>query len=233
MHMSAIGIDIMSSRQRLYAFFGNSLLGAMTEETSIGLDPEFWEALVGGSLNGEYDTGLENMIEAVMALSRYDRAKAVQMVAVDYTRLFVGPGKPAVPIWETLYKNETSYTFGRQTLEVKQVLHSQGLRLSGQSNQLEDHMGIELLLLSEMSRQTIDSCAAEGLIREQIAFIDEHPLSWVKPLRDCVRRAERTGYYSALLTIIAGYLQYDISVLRELSSSSHGISSPSSLTISK
>lgn len=43
--------------------------------------------------------------------------------------------------------------FGEPTFQMREVLRSLGLEVAGPSNQYEDHLGLELLCLSEMCRR--------------------------------------------------------------------------------
>lgn len=218
-----------------YAFLGNSLLRPMSQTADVGLDPEFWGAFP--------DFGDEHVAEAADALGLWagslgvGREKNVTNVSVEYTALFVGPPSPAAPPWETMNRREgASVGFGEATFQMREVLRSLGLEAAGPSNQYEDHLGIELLCLSEMCRRRAWACdmatvASEvaareadaspdkgALVRELsdeevAAFIDDHPLGWIEALEAKVQDAYPDGYFAHVLTLARALLAYHRSQL--------------------
>ena len=222
-----------------YAFLGNSLLRPMRQTADAGLDPEFWAAFP--------DFGSEDMAHAVdsMALWAEDRAgsehektrdEVLTDVSVEYTQLFVGPPTPAAPPWETFNRREgVTVGFGEPTFQMREVLRGLGLEAAGPSNQYEDHLGIELLCLSEMCRRRawaldLAATAREAAAREAeaadtaaltrelsddevAAFIDGHPLGWIDTLEAKVEATYPDGYFVHLLTLTRALLAHHRSQL--------------------
>ncbi|WP_080799196.1 TorD/DmsD family molecular chaperone [Arabiibacter massiliensis] len=184
-----------------YAFIGNSLLKPMTQTPTVGLDPAFWEG---------FPTFDEGIAEAVAGCLRYaeaaaERAEAggdeAQRCAVEFTRLFVGPPKPAAAPWETMHRGQdVTVGFGQPTFEMRQLLREAGLEVKNENNQYEDHMGIELLLLSTLCARQDAEPDAEGA-RKIAEFIDAHPLAWVGKLHARVAEEAPEGYFAALLAL--------------------------------
>lgn len=139
----------------VYGFVGNSLLKPMTMTATVGLDPAFWAEFPA------FDD--ENVAAAVAVCAHYaegaQRTSAtgenpVERCAVEYTRLFVGPPSPASPPWETMHRTQgATVGFGQATFEMRELLRSAELELRNENNQYEDHLGIELLYLSELCRR--------------------------------------------------------------------------------
>lgn len=124
------------------AFCGNSLLAPITQTANVGLDPAFWEAFP--------TFGDEGVARAVQSCAMWAAAfgrrcesadqDAVTRCAVEYTRLFVGPPRPAAAPWETAYRAaaagvETSVGFGQATFEMRELLREAGLGLSNENHQ--------------------------------------------------------------------------------------------------
>lgn len=182
-----------------YAFIGNSLLKPMTQTATVGLDPEFWKAFPSFE-----DAKVRAALAVCEAYAAAACAKGEQLaltdVAVEYTRLFVGPPSPAAAPWETMYRaGGTSVGFGEATFRMRQLLREHGLELSNENHQYEDHMGIELLLLSELCRMQ-DAPAAQS-------FIAEHPLAWIDAFASKVSESSSQGYYAALLALARALLE--------------------------
>lgn len=213
-----------------YAFLGNSLLRPMTQTADVGLDPDFWAAFP--------DFGDEGVAHAIdsMALWAEGRAgrgreKVATDVSVEYAALFVGPPSPAAPPWETFNRREgVTVGFGEPTFQMREVLRGLGLEAAGPSNQYDDHLGIELLCLSEMCRRrawALDLAATvrEAAVREAeagdsaavvrelsddevAAFIVDHPLGWIDVLEAKVETAYPDGYFVHLLTLARALLEH-------------------------
>lgn len=174
-----------------FAFLGNSLLSSMGRSSSIGLDPGFWS---------EFPSfGRDGIATAAKECESFAQGGASnQSVDVEFAKLFVGPPKPAAAPWETFYrKGDAGIGFGQATHEMRALLKEHGLELSGDSNQYADHMGIELLLLSELLRRDEAEAAA---------FAASHPAAWVDSFRSAVSAACPDGYYVRLLTLVSELL---------------------------
>ena len=183
-----------------YAFIGNSLLKPMTMTSTVGLDPAFWASFP------TFDDAA--VAEVVAACARYAeeaarRAEAgedePQRVAVEYTKLFVGPPSPAAAPWETMYRGQdVTVGFGQATFEMRELLRAAGLEVRNENNQYEDHMGIELLYLSELCRCAVKGENCENQLR---SFIAKHPLSWIDAFLDRIEGVFPEGYFSGLVRL--------------------------------
>ena len=193
------------------AFCGNSLLAPMTQRTGVGLDPAFWESFPLFDDQGVADAVQGCAAWAAECERRCDAAGqgAVERCAVEYTRLFVGPPHPVAAPWESAHRaaadgSDPTVGFGRATFEMRELLRKVGLQLCNENRQYEDHMGIELLLLSELCRR---AAAGDALAAAQAsAFAVDHPAAWVEGLRSAVTETVPNGYYVGLLGVAAALL---------------------------
>lgn len=211
---SMTGEEWMVASQ-LYAFLGNSLLSPMSRTESVGLDPAFWREL-GGLLDGALTDSAESLASwAERASADAARFETVQRVSVEFTKLFVGPPKPAAAPWESANGPVDSHVgFGEATFAMRERLRALGLELCNENNQYEDHVGIELLYLSELCRRASEepsgaACDAAAPDAEEIAsFIREHPLAWVPRLREKVAASQPEGYFIRLLDVVLALLKW-------------------------
>lgn len=211
---SMTGEEWMVASQ-LYAFLGNSLLSPMSRTESVGLDPAFWREL-GGLLDGALADSAESLASwAKRASADAARSEVVQRVSVEFTKLFVGPPKPAAAPWESANGPVDSHVgFGEATFAMRERLRALGLELCNENNQYEDHVGIELLYLSELCRRASEepsgaACDAAAPDAEEIAsFIREHPLAWVPRLCEKVAASQPEGYFIRLLDVVLALLKW-------------------------
>lgn len=183
-----------------FAFLGNSLLKPMSQTSQVGLDVAFWEAFP----TFESDAVCEAVDElGDFAKSMEDRDDSVTQLSVEFTRLFVGPPKPAAMPWESYYQGENVTSgFGAATFAMQDQLRAHGLQVGGDSNQLADHIGIELLLLSEICRKADNS----DLWEEAKRFATAHPKQWVDAFAMRVASAEPCGYFVRLVALAKALL---------------------------
>lgn len=160
----------LTQLSQMYAFVGNSLLKPMNQTEKTGLDPAFWAALPDFE-NEAVDEALDDLYGfAEDAQDRIARGEdPATDVAVEHTKLFVGPPKPAAAPWETYYPEvpegvdapEPTSGFGEPTFQMKDLLRKAGLELSNENHQFEDHLGIELLYASVLLSRAAQAAGAE------------------------------------------------------------------------
>ncbi len=148
-------VAMLATLADAYAFLGNSLLSPLSQTADVGLDAAFWVAFP--------SFGVPGVTAAADALARWaerdaaggrPRDERTRDVSVEYTRLFIGPPKPAAPPWETMNRGDgVTVGFGEPTFEMRRLLREAGLELANSNHQYEDHLGIELLYLSELCRR--------------------------------------------------------------------------------
>jgi len=187
------------------AFLGNSLLAPMNQTERHGINPEFWDAFP--------DFEDDHVADAVHGCQAFALARCAQMseddlvreLSVEYTRLFVGPPRPAAAPWETFYRNEgVTVGFGEATFEMQRLLRDAGLQVSNENNQYADHIGIELLLASVLCARLaeLDDAAAQEEARNGLAsYLDAHPLAWIGALHDQVAHEAPEGYLDHVLLL--------------------------------
>ena len=184
-----------TKHSELLAFLGNSLLLPMNQTERLGLQPSFWE----WASEGESETvrrAAERCasVSAELLASEGSEDAAMHRASVEYTKLFIGPPKPAAPPWETYYLAGDCVTgFGEPTFDVRQVMADHGIISNGPHHQLEDHMGIELHVLSQLCNG--------GNLQDAVSFAEAHPCSWIDKLTEAVDAQDVSGYYGSLLRL--------------------------------
>ena len=199
--------DLVDCSEAL-AFIGNSLLSPMNQTGALGIDPAFWDAFPAFG-DGAVRTAVASCRDYAFAAqeSARDGGDPVQAASVEFTKLFVGPPRPAAAPWETFYRSggsDAAIGFGQATFEMRGLLRDAGLEVSNDNNQYADHMGIELLLLSELVGRAADG---EGSPEEAAEFARSHPASWIGQFREKVDEAAPEGYFSRLTSLAEALLR--------------------------
>ncbi len=108
-------------------------------------------------------------------------------------------------------EGEARAGFGAATFEMRGLLRDAGLVLSNENHQYEDHLGIELLYLSELCRRIAENAEAfredEDAVR---AFVEGHPLAWIESFHESVRATAPNGYFDCLLALFRAVLAWHV-----------------------
>jgi len=188
-----------------FGFIGNSLLKAMNQTTAVGVNPRFWEAFpdFGSDTVRRAIEGCADCAAAIAKRADVEDIPLSQPAAVEFTRLFIGPPRPAAAPWQTSYRNgDMSTGFGQATFDMREELRRAGLTVCNENHQFEDHMGIELLLLAEIChRQAMAKETESAPVSHIDAYLTAYPLSWITAFREKVHKDSPCGYYDNLLAL--------------------------------
>jgi len=130
--------------------------------------------------------------------------KICKELAVEYTRLFLGP-KNHIPPFESLYnykEGEIRQIWGAAPVEVKKIIESSGLSFKKDYGSIPDHIGIELEFMQKLvkneaqlwEREKNDSQLSK-IIELEKKFIDEHLYIWIPDFCQRVIEAAKLDFY--------------------------------------
>lgn len=197
-----------------FAFLGNSLLAPMSQTGNVGLDPAFWRAFPNFE-DARTEAAIEEcVLYAERAQEQIARGEnPVHDASVEYTFLFVGPPRPAVAPWETMYRPESqgaSAGFGQATIEMRRLLAELGLEVSNANNQYADHIGIELLCAAVLCERAAASCASAddmaNNMEQIVEYASNHPLGWIDELIAALNEHFPNGYIAHLVNVARAIL---------------------------
>ena len=133
---------------------------------------------------------------------------------VEYTFLFLGPGKHISPHESVQLKRGSGILWGKETAIVKQFMAAAGFELDEAVNDIPDHIGVELEFLSHLSTkeaeawQADDREAAAAALGWQHRFVSNNIGKWAGRFCRAVEAAAETPFYAQfaklLRTFIAG-----------------------------
>ncbi len=200
-----------------FAFLGNSLLSPMTQTSDAGIDLAFWEAFPDFD-DERVALACGDAAACVRSLANRGEREGrdpVELASTEFTRLFIGPPSPAAAPWESFYRSasENPVGFGAATFEMRDLLRAAGLEVSNENNQYADHIGLELLFLSELCRrrsEDVEGKAHDGLCGDAavLSFVRDHPLGWIGTLRESASEAAPGGYVVSVLGVAEALLAH-------------------------
>ncbi len=189
-----------------YMFLGASLLKPISQTSRMGFVPDYWQA-ARELFDSPAVEESSNALAAFASWALLDEDKAVKEISVEWTRLFVGPPKPAAAPWESFYRADNVKSgFGPSAFEMQKLLRDYDLEVSGDNNQYADHIGIELLFLGELCRRA----KTDADVDKACAYAREHPYGWIAALEEAVAASAPDGYYRLIIAQAKALLEMQL-----------------------
>ncbi|HYM68163.1 MAG TPA: molecular chaperone TorD family protein [bacterium] len=169
------------------------------------------------------DCGIEAeaaaLLQCLAASHGRDPAATVEELAVDYARLFIGPGPGLAPPYESVYTSPTGRFYGEALSKVSDLLRSEGIQVGAEFGAPADHLAVELSIMRYLvergaARAAESDPAPVGEWRRQLEFLEGHLLPWVPRWAADVATAGATDFYRSAAGMLEGYLRRDQAWLR-------------------
>ncbi|MFQ5965781.1 MAG: molecular chaperone [Candidatus Scalinduaceae bacterium] len=140
--------------------------------------------------------------------------KFLNDLVLEYTRLFIGPGKHISP-YESVYRDNEDALWTETTVEVKNFIESLGLEYSYDWSGLPDHIGVELELMQRLTCREKEAWSQEDketairCLEFEKKFIDEHLSQWVPIFCDKVTKESRVTFYGEMAELTKQFIDFD------------------------
>ncbi len=142
----------------------------------------------------------------------------VESLAVEFTRLFVGPGKH-IPPYESVHHQLNGggwgSLWGESTAEVNSFIKSAGLKLKQKYENLPDHISIELEFLSEVCKREAQACEEndyEGtlyILDMEKKFVARYLGRWTAAFCDKVIEETESSFYKAMANLTKDFVEME------------------------
>lgn len=196
-----------SQRSNIYRF----LAAVYHKEVSPELlrqirDPQFMKALseIGINFGDEFLSGSEDEI--------------IQNLAVEYTKLFLGPGKHVAP-FESVHHERADGDWGRlwgaDTATVNRFIEATGLEFQSDYEGLPDHITVELELMQKVTSREAqawedeDEESALYCLQIEKRFIEEHLSEWIPVFCEKVIAEATMPFYQEVTEITRDFIELD------------------------
>lgn len=139
-------------------------------------------------------------------------------LAVEYARLFLGPGKHISPHESVHHPREGAQSgrlWGESTVEVKKFIESSGLHYMSEYNGLPDHISVEfelmelLTLREELAWGEEDKDGALSCLKMEKEFIEEHLIRWVPVFCEKVIREAGLPFYREIAELTKNFIEFE------------------------
>ncbi len=155
----------------------------------------------------------------------------LEEMAVEYARLFLGPGRHISPHESVHHEREDGQwgqLWGPATVEVKKSIEGTGLRYETGYRGLPDHISVQLEFLEALTRREEnawtkgDEEGAQRCLDMERRFLDEHLIRWVPAFCDKVITAAELSFYRTLASVTKRFIEFDYQTSVRLESGALG-----------
>jgi len=139
-------------------------------------------------------------------------------LAVEYARLFLGPGKHISPHESVHHKKEGTQSgqlWGESTAEVKKIIESSGLEYKTEYTGLPDHISVELefmqqvILREEQAWQDDDKDTARLCLENEKEFVGEHLFRWIPEFCEKVITEANLPFYREMARLTRTFIEFE------------------------
>lgn len=146
-------------------------------------DDELLARLADPRTMADWPLATDENADARALLTRGART-ARDVLASEFQRLFVGPGRLPAPPWESVYRSVDRLLFDEHTIEVRQAYAAAGLAAPEPGREPDDHVGLEFDFVATLAARAVaaadegDDSEAGSAAEAVGAFLDDHLCRW-------------------------------------------------------
>ncbi|MBR2836263.1 MAG: molecular chaperone TorD family protein [Coriobacteriales bacterium] len=165
----------------------------------------------------EYSEDNQTMAGFLGFLKNFNSSDAVALAddfTGEYTRMFVGPGKPEVFPYESPYlTNEATY-FQENTVKVRAAYKAFGMKPKRLGHVPDDHIALECALMAALSERTLsafyaaDTAVLTASLGDAASFCAAH-LAWTGKLAIAARHTKTAKLYPQVLEALDAFIKVD------------------------
>lgn len=139
-------------------------------------------------------------------------ANLADALAIEYTRLFLGPGKHISPHESVQLKRGSGILWGPETPIVRQAYRDAGFDMGETETDIPDHLSVELDFLSLLAKEEAQAWAdqdkdgAAKVLKFQHEFISQHLGKWASGFCAKVKEQAEFSFYPAFADLLRIYL---------------------------
>ncbi|HIJ55944.1 MAG TPA: molecular chaperone TorD family protein [Deltaproteobacteria bacterium] len=139
-------------------------------------------------------------------------------LAVEYARLFLGPGRHISPHESIHHEKDNSkwgQLWGDSTVEVKKFIEATGLEYQPDYKGLPDHISVELefmqqlTLREEQAWDDADTEGADSCRNIEKKFIEEHLIPWVSAFCEKIMQEAELPFYRDLAALTRKFIEFE------------------------
>ncbi len=147
-----------------------------------------------------------------------DKEDLLEELAVEFTGLFIGPGRfisPHESVHHTREDGDYGKLWGADTVAVKKFIEATGLIYQSEFGGMPDHIAAELEFMQKLEERNVqaveenDTELAQNLTRIKNKFLSEHLLTWVPEFCKKVMTNANFPFYREIARVTSDFLQQE------------------------
>ncbi len=146
----------------------------------------------------------------------------LEELAVEYTRLFLGPGPHVHPYAGVYLSGEGASLCGPEAVWARDFMEEAGFVIAPAQRDLPDHVGIELEFMHKMTEREAqaldraDLAEAASSQRIQKQFLEQHLGRWLPQFCDKAMERAVHPFYRELAGLAKSFLESELAYFSEL-----------------
>ena len=163
--------------------------------------------------------------------SKKDQDQLLEDLAVEYTRLFLGPDKHISPHEAVHHQRDDGdwgVHWGGSTVDVKKFIETTGLEYKQEYSGMPDHISVELDFMKEAAgreAQAIEEKDWEGALycqKMEKKFICDHLIKWIPTFCDKIISQAEISFYGDLADVTKDFITLEFEEINESISETEG-----------
>lgn len=137
----------------------------------------------------------------------------IEALAVEYTGLFIGPGKHVPPYASVHMAGEHGELWGPSTTRVKRFIESTGFEYRDEYRDLPDHVSVELELMHHLAAREAQALEeADGEVaahcrRVGTEFLTGHLVAWIPEFCRRTAKDATLPFYREMAGLLTDFIQ--------------------------
>ena len=147
------------------------------------------------------------------------KASGVEVLMLDYSRLFLGPFEILAKPYGSVYLDGEKIVMGDSTMLALELYREGGFDVAEDFLEMPDHIAVELeflYLLSFRIGKGSDDEERARLIALKQKFLEEHLGRWVGTLSEAIGKGAQTDFYKQLANLTEQFVREDLQELTEV-----------------
>jgi DMSO reductase family type II enzyme chaperone len=137
--------------------------------------------------------------------------QALRTLEIEYNRLFVGPGRPQAPPYESVYRDPRGLVMGPTARDVERRYAEAGLALAPDYHDLPDHVAMELGFMAYLTMQEAEAQGKDVRVwlEKERTFLRDHLIVWLPRFCQRVREKSQHPFYATLAELTMTFVNLD------------------------
>lgn len=212
--------QIFTTQQELYRFLSNVITLGPKKELLDRFQSVYSELI---NEEADDDTLIKGIITIQKSLLGKDLASYEAVLNREYTRLFIGPGKPPVSPYASIYiSNEPKpKLMDESTIEVRKQYLDSNIVMANMNSVPDDFLGAELEYINYLTMKSLELIEKSDIkefgtqLQKQESFIKEQVITWISKFAQTLLDSTTEDFFKGYALLLTGLIDLHLSILKE------------------